>query len=411
MEEKLIQNKKLKLLFLSLIQIDTLHDRGIYHDLLREFVNHGHKVTIVCPIERRTMKRTRLFHESGANILHVRTFNIQKASIGEKTISTLSLSIVFRFAIEKYLRDKSFDLILYSTPPITLTRLISFLKEKHKAKTYLLLKDIFPQNAVDLNMIRSGSFVYRYFRNLEKKLYSISDKIGCMSPANLKYILSHNPELIDRVEVNPNSLDLSKINDRKVKRIEILSKYNIPSNPFIFLYGGNLGKPQGVELLLNIIDYWRDNSKVYFLIIGDGTEFKKIENWFNLNLPSNAKIMQYLPKSLFDELAACCDIGMIFLRKEFTIPNFPSRLLTYLENKMPVIAITDTTSDIGEIAEKEGFGKWSIYGDENLINTHIKYFVNNPALITKMGNLGFDYMKNNYDVKASYNLIINSFKS
>ena len=56
-------------------------------------------------------------------------------------------------------------------------------------------------------MSKSGikSILYHYFRKKEKKLYQISDYIGCMSKANVEYILKHNPEIKqERVEVCPN---------------------------------------------------------------------------------------------------------------------------------------------------------------------------------------------------------------
>jgi hypothetical protein len=147
----------LKIIFLSLVHINTLEERGIYQDLLRQFVKSGHELTIVCPVERRTGLPTRLLQETGTTILHVRTLNVQKAPIWEKGLATISLNILLQRAIKKHLSAASFDLILYATPPITTTRLIRWLKQRDGAKSYLLLKDIFPQNAVDMGMIRNNS--------------------------------------------------------------------------------------------------------------------------------------------------------------------------------------------------------------------------------------------------------------
>ena len=108
-----------------------------------------------------------------------------------------------------YFNNFAFDLILYSTPPITFNRLITELKKKTNASTYLLLKDIFPQNAVDLKMISEKGLIYRYFRKREKILYQISDWIGCMSMANVNYVLKNNSWLApEKVEVNPNSIEI-----------------------------------------------------------------------------------------------------------------------------------------------------------------------------------------------------------
>jgi glycosyltransferase involved in cell wall biosynthesis len=396
----------IKLIFLSLVQIDNLNDRGIYHDLLRQFVANGHEVTVVCPVERRTRLHTRIIKENGTTILQVRTLNLQKSALWEKGLATLSLNFLLQQAIQKYLKGIEFDLILYATPPITITGLLRWLKKRDGAKTYLLLKDIFPQNAVDMGMFSQTSFLHNYFRRKEKLLYSLSDRIGCMSPANVTYLKAHNPEVYAKAEVNPNSIDLSFINQKTKDRKQILQKWGINQEAVLFLYGGNLGKPQGTTFLLNLIEKKSAFPKAYFLIVGDGTDYSKLDSWFKQNNPANAKLIQRLPKAEFDELASCCDVGLILLRKEFTIPNFPSRLLTYLENKMPILAITDKASDIGSIAETEGFGKWCLYGSEESATQLISFFEKEADLRRTMGQAGFNFMQSAYNVKTSYLKII-----
>ncbi len=395
-----------KIIFLSLVQIDTLSDRGIYHDLLRQFVSNGHEVFVVCPVERRTGLATRIIKESGSTILQVQTLNLQKSPIWEKGLAMVTLKFRMKAAIKRYLSATSFDLILYATPPITLTGLIYWLKRGSRAKTYLLLKDIFPQNAVDIGVFSKKSVWYSYFRKQELALYALSDRIGCMSPANVKYLLDKHPELIGKVEVNPNSLDLTRVSNFQINRDELLAKWDIPRDSIVFLYGGNLGKPQGTTFLLNLIKECEVFSKAYFLIVGDGTDYPILLSWFNEHKPKCAKLIQRLPKADFDKLAACCDVGLILLRREFTIPNFPSRLLTYLENRMPILAITDKASDIGSIAEAEGFGKWCLYGEEVEAMRCIQFFEMEYVARKEMGKRGFDFMWRSYDVKDSYNKII-----
>ena len=90
---------------------------------------------------------------------------------------------------------------------------------------YLLLKDIFPQNAVDLGMFSKGGLLYRMFRKKEERLYQLSDYIGCMSPANVDYILRHNREVdIHRVEVCPNSIELCKAEEQAYPKRDFTSK-------------------------------------------------------------------------------------------------------------------------------------------------------------------------------------------
>jgi glycosyltransferase involved in cell wall biosynthesis len=398
---------KKNIIFLSLVKIDNLNDRGIYHDLLRQFINEGHKVTVVCPIERKYNLESNLIEDGNLKILQVKTLNIQKCSLFEKGLSTLSINFLIKRGIKKYLRSIKFDIILYATPPITFYSIVKWLKNVSSAKTYLLLKDIFPQNAVDMGMFRENSILHNYFKSIEKKLYHVSDRIGCMSPANKSYLLSRFPNLIDKLEINPNSIEINPENSHGVDIKQIRRTYNLPVNSTIFIYGGNLGKPQGTEFLLPIIDEMSlTNESTFFLIVGDGTDYEKLNNWFLNKKPKNAKLIKSLPREEYDKLVAASDVGLIVLRKEFTIPNFPSRLLTYLENKIPVLCFTDTVTDIGKITEENNFGFWSLYGDINAANSTIKFISENITKRKEMGILGYEFLKKYYNSDISSRLIL-----
>ena len=97
---------------------------------------------------------------------------------------------------------------------------------------------------------------------------------------------------------------------------------------------------------------------VYFLIIGSGTEYGKLKKYINEDKPRNVKLMQQLPKEDYDKIVSSCDIGLIFLDYRFTIPNFPSRLLSYMAAKLPVLACTDPNTDIGKLIIEGKFGWW-----------------------------------------------------
>ncbi len=397
----------MKILFLTLAKIDSIETSGIYTDLLRKFRDNGHEVTIVSPAERKFGNKTKYFEEGGVGILNVWTTNIQKTNLIEKGITTLFLEFYYLQAIKKYINYKNIDLILYSTPPITFTYLIKQLKKASNAKTYLLLKDIFPQNAVDLDLLKLGGILYKYFRKKEKTLYSISDHIGCMSPANLNYVLDKNPEIDkNKLEVNPNSIDVIE-NVLKFDS-DLYNKYKIPKNKVIFIFGGNLGIPQGIDYLKSNIEYCKSIKDAFFLIIGDGTEYNKLRNWIRSTEIPNVLLINELPKSEYDDIIKLSHVGLIFLNPHFTIPNFPSRILTYMQNRLPVICATDLVTDIGEIAVKNNFGYECLTSDfESFFGCVVKLL--NSDLRVYMGNNGFEFLKNEYSVEHSYNKIIEKY--
>lgn len=108
----------MNILFLTLNRVSDLSERGIYTDLMREFICHGHRVYMVVPAERRFHESTSIKESCGAQILRVKTLNIQKSNVVEKGIGTLLLEMQYQCAIKRYWKDIRFDLILYSTPPL-----------------------------------------------------------------------------------------------------------------------------------------------------------------------------------------------------------------------------------------------------------------------------------------------------
>lgn len=400
----------MNILFLTMVKMLCVEQRGIYTDLIRAFRKEGHKVFIVTPTERRDGCKTCIIEENEVKILRVRTLNVQKTNVIEKGIGQISIEFLYKRAIKKFFKGVNFDLILYSTPPITFPKVIEYVKKANpKAKTYLLLKDIFPQNAVDMGMLsKSGvkGMLYKYFRVKEKKLYILSDHIGCMSPANVKYVLENNPEIsTDRVEVAPNSLELNE----EIQEVDksVLAKYSLPTDKPIFIYGGNLGVPQGIPFLIECLEANADRGDCHFLVVGSGTYYQKLADWYAVRQPNSVTVMKGLPKEDYDRLVQSCQIGLIFLDYRFTIPNYPSRLLSYLEYKMPVIACTDINCDIGSIAEANGFGYYVPSNDVAAFTQGVDKMIDSD--IVAMGEKGYQFLKENYLIEHTYNQIMKHF--
>lgn len=401
----------MNILFLTMSSgIEKFQSRGIYTDLMRKFQNEGHNVYIVFPRERKHGLPTEVRVQDGIHLLGVKTLNVTKTNVIEKGIGQVSIEFLYKRAIKKYFKGVNFDLILYSTPPITFPKVIEYAKKANpSAKTYLLLKDIFPQNAVDMGMLsKSGvkGILYKFFRTKEKKLYTLSDYIGCMSPANVQYVLGHNPEIsADRVEVAPNSIELaeSKMTEDK----SVLAKYNIPTDKPIFIYGGNLGVPQGIPFLIQCLEANADREDCHFVVVGSGTYYQKLADWFASRNPKAVTVMKGLPKEDYDRLVQACEVGLIFLDYRFTIPNFPSRLLSYLEYEMPVIVCTDPNSDMGSVSEQNGFGFYASSNDVAAFTHAVDKMLSSD--IPAMGEKGYQFLKENYLIEHTYNQIMKHF--
>lgn len=401
----------MNILFLTLFNLENIDERGIYTDLVRELASKGINIFVVSPREKRTNLPTELYIKDNINVLRVKTGNITKTNFIEKGISTLNIERQYMDAIKKYFKDVKFDMVLYSTPPITFGKIIEYFKKRDGSKTYLALKDIFPQNAVDIEIIKEGSLIWRYFRNKEKRLYEMSDVIGCMSLGNVEYLLKHNPYVDkNKVEVFPNSIKpVERINTANKNR-ELLEKYNIPQEATLFVYGGNLGKPQGIDFLLEVADNFYKVENGYLLIVGSGTEYEKIREHIDRLKPKNVSLFNKLPKDEYDQLLEIADVGLIFLDRRFTIPNFPSRLTAYMEYSLPIVAVTDKNTDLKDVLKESDSGFWSESGDIDSFINNSKKLSLDKALRDKMGMNGRIYLEDNYDIRKTVDIIIKHLK-
>lgn len=404
----------MNILFLTMSSgMDSIRISGIYTDLMRKFRNEGHEVYIIFPRERRLGLPTEVRVDDHVHSLGVKTLNVTKTNVIEKGVGQILLEHQFKAVLNKYYGNVKFDLILYSTPPITFTKVIQYAKKRNpNALSYLMLKDIFPQNAVDIGLLsKTGlkGILYKSFRHKEKVLYRISDYIGCMSPKNVKYVLEHNPEVRpDKVGIAPNSYDLPVQSIIAINKDTIRQKYSLPIDKPVFIYGGNMGKPQGIPFLVECMKAVKDREDCHFVIIGSGTEYPKLEAWVKTEKPKAVSLFKRIPKEDYDLLAKSCDVGLIFLDYRFTIPNYPSRLLPYLMEKKPIIAATDPNCDTGTIAEANGYGFWCPSNSvEAFVNAVDKMLSSD---IKVMGEKGYQFYLNNYTVDHTYNAIMQHIK-
>ena len=395
----------MNVLFLTMNVFTDIEMHNIYSDLMKEFIKHGHRPYIVTPREKKLQEKTELINYENYSLLKVRIGNTSNVSLIEKGLSTVTLSSRFFNAVKKMIGELSFGLILYSTPPITLAPSVKRLKKHFGCRTYLMLKDIFPQNAVDLGMFSKHGLVYRYFRRQESRLYEISDRIGCMSKANVDYILEHNKTVAkEKVEICPNAIIAKPLTDRRKNKEEVRNRFGVPQNAVLYLYGGNLGKPQGIPHMIRCLEENENKNDRFFIICGNGSEYHLIEDYISKRTPPNVRLVPFLEKEEYDSLVAGCDVGLVFLDARFTIPNYPSRILTYMENEVPFIVCSDNNTDVGLDAQLNKYGL-ACFSSEPMLFTECVNTMNQRD-ITQMGRNARLFLEKHFTADYCFTIIM-----
>lgn len=392
----------MKVLFLMFVFPDMDKGFNMYTALVEEFHKEKHEVFVVAPDPQ--IDKTGIRLEKSLEILRVKTLPIKNVPNYLKGISNLLLPGQYYKTIKKYYPDIKFDLIITPTPPITLVDLASKLKSKQGSKLYLMLRDIFPQNAVDLGLMKKGGIIYRYFRHKEKKLYAIADHIGCMSTGNIEYIVKHNPN-VDKHKLHIlHNLQILNENYPE-KDIEIKKKYKL-ENKFIVVFGGNMGKSQQLENVLTLAQNCENYKDVVFLLLGDGLQKLSIEREINKRQIPNIIVTRTIPKPDYQKLISVCDIGLISLHQDFTIPNIPSKTLDYFNLGIPVLASIDRATDYGAYLDEANAGLWSFAGDHNVLKDNFDKLYLNQDLRNEMGKNGRLFFEKYLTPDSAYQTII-----
>ena len=374
----------------------------IYPDLIDALTKAGHRITIVFADSPKNTPHTEMTNVEGEGREGIRLLKVSAADVFgvnciKKGINTLRLEPKLKAAIKKYLKDNHFDIVLYATPPVTFANVVDSCRKAYGCRSFLMLKDIFPQNAVDIGLFAKGGLIHRYFRRKEKRLYSLSDIIGCMSEANVRYLKEHDPQIPPgKIVLFPNTIKVPPLKDRE---LDIITGRKLR-----LVFGGNLGKPQALDFLMRVVKYDRlpIYDKVEFIFAGKGSEAELVRD--TCSKCANAHFIDYLPVEEYKRLMDSCDVGIVSLDIRFTIPNYPSRMLSYMAMAKPMIACTDINTDVKELITKEAdCGLWCRSDDVEGFWECIKVMLDDKKRKT-MGMNGRKYLEENFDVSRSVSL-------
>ncbi|HEU4495819.1 MAG TPA: glycosyltransferase family 4 protein [Flavobacterium sp.] len=266
-------------------------------------------------------------------------------------------------------------------------------------------KDIFPQNAVDLGLMKKNSRIYKFFKKNEIKLLQSADIVGCTSPGNIRYFLKNYPFL------DKGKLKLLYNNSKLYAPVPDPSVPDHLKNKFLVVFGGNMGKPQQLENVLNLAKKCNAYADIKFLIIGRGTEVEKLKQAAKGMEIYNLEFINGMPREEYFNLLSSCNMGLISLHQDFSVPNTPMKLNDYLNAGIPVLASIDRGNDLGELLVSNKMGLYA-YADsiDDLFDQFLSLY-HNQELSAEMGRNGYAFCIKNLSVEKACQDIIQHFNS
>jgi len=372
------------------------------NDLAQEFLLLGHQPIVIVPAEGLD-KGCRSEIVDGVQVFRISAFKTVGVGNIRRAINEILLPFIMVYRIRKSnLPVKALSAIVWYSPTIFFGPLVKALKNSANCPTYLILRDIFPEWTLDLGILRKGP-IYYFFKFVAGYQYSVADVIGVQTESNLKYLEKWAIDPNKKLEVLNNWLSLATI-----KKTSISFTNTSLKGRKIFVYIGNMGIAQGMDVLIDLADSLRKRQDIGFLFVGRGTEVERLKASVSSKKLDNVLFHNEIESKEMPGLLAMCHVGLIALDPRHKSHNIPGKFLTYMQADLPVLAKINPDTDLGNLIVEKGVG--SVYlGDEvNDFKTMAENLVDDKSKLQAMSERGVVLNQKLFSSSRAANQILTS---
>lgn len=317
-------------------------------DLAREMHSQGHSVTVLVPAAR-AQQPYQEEDMGGIRVLRLRTLSMKDVGYLHRTVAE-ALMPFFMLCNLRATTPLRADGIIWYSPSIFHTPLVRALARRSGARAYLIIRDMFPEWALDTGLLANGP-VFWIFRWIARCQFRAADVIGVQTPGNLAYLQKLDAARNSRIEVLENWL---------APAAEVPCQIRVDQGPLsgrrIIVYAGNMGLAQGPDAVFELIRRMQPRRDVGFLFVGRGSARDLLQKQaLDMELDNVAFHDEIDPNAIVD-LYRQCDAGLVCLDHRHRSHNIPGKFLTYLQSGLPVMAMVNGNNDLIGIIEEAKVG-------------------------------------------------------
>ncbi len=381
------------------------------HELGKAFVALGHSVTVFTP-DRRQFNRNRgdrsqfIYELDGVAVCCFPSGKIKNVSKVIRAINETLLSYnAWRFYKDYFIQNPH-DLIVYYSPTIFWGCLVNRLKKLWGCKSYLVLRDFFPQWVVDSGMLRPRSPITLYFKFFEDISYHAADIIGIQSPKNLAWF-SETHTVVKPLVVLYNwaAVDPVPVTDHYYRK-----KLGL-EDKVVYFYGGNIGHAQDMMNIVRLAKAMHSEAKVHFVLVGAGDEVELVRQSIAKLHLTNTTLLPPVNQVEFKKMLAEFDVGLFSLNRNHTTHNFPGKLLGYMVQEKPILGSVNPCNDLIAVVENAEAGLVTVNGDdEGLLRNALKLLQDNEYR-EKLGKNAKHLLDDFFSVEAAVKQILKFAKN
>ncbi|MFA0563447.1 glycosyltransferase family 4 protein [Vibrio sp. 10N.222.51.C8] len=365
------------------------------HELALELIAQGHEITVITPHFDKDKPSFIEDKLEGVIVWRFRSGQIKDVPKVKRAINETLLSHKAWSVIQGKVDKDTFDGVVYYSPSIFFGSLVAKIKKRCQCNSYLVLRDFFPQWAIDSGLMKEGSLIERYFRFFESASYRQADTIGVMSEKNLEIFNSNTakqyPTTILRNWANLSSHGLSDKASSLRERLGL-------SDEVIYFYGGNIGHAQDMGNLMRLAKSMQCFDKAHFLFLGQGDEVKLVNNLMKEWGLTNCSYLPSVSQHEFKDILAQVDVGLFSLSAQHSAHNFPGKLLGYMVQSLPILGSVNKGNDLMDLVNANRAGLISVNGDDDVFFENASKLQSDVELRKSIGDSGYQLLKKEFAV-------------
>ena len=321
-------------------------------DLTREFIAQGHDLTVLLPDAEVSGAYA---HEDyrGADVIRLKAPRTKDMGYVRRTLAEFSMPFAMRRSLAKSpFAARQWDGVIWYSPSIFHGPLVKAVKRASACKSYLIIRDIFPEWAVDMGLMKRG-LAYRMLDAVARFQYSVADVIGVQTPGNLGYFDEWKRQHPARqLEILPNWLGASGSAQCPID----LSQTSKGKRRYL-VYAGNMGVAQNMDIILDMAQLLLDDESIGIVLVGRGSERERLEQRVERDKLANVAFYDEIDPDAIPALYTQCDIGLVTLDPRHKSHNIPGKFLTYMQSGLPVLACVNEGNDMAQMIRDKGVGQ------------------------------------------------------
>ena len=262
------------------------------------------------------------------------------------------------------------DFIFTGSGPPTQGVVVGLAKKVSGKKVIYNLQDIFPDSLVTSGICGENSFLMKIGHAMENFTYRNADHIITITDDMKANIMKKGvPE--DKISVVRNWIDTDKVKHISREDNLLFDELKLPRDGFYVVYAGNLGKVQGVDVILKTASLMKNNRDIKFVIFGNGSEEDNLKKIVRDKHLDNVLMFPLQPIERVSDVYSMADISIISCTPGTGGSGMPSKTWTIMAAGIPIIASFDMPSEMERTIEEAECGFCTRAGDENELTEKI----------------------------------------